>query len=290
MSSVIPDSVPSTTWAASPAIADVNMASHKITNTAALTIGSVTVTSPSTNVLDIGSATGGQLKAASASLAGCAITGGGTGYYDVSGNLKSALSLDGTGALAVGTAPLNTSMKVYRPMSATGDVTLNNPVAYANGRTTNSITFGNSTYPSGAQISMIDTMTTGGTWGESLALSTSANGPATEKMRIDLLGNVGIGTTNPRASLQIGTGDGDKIVLNELAGIAGSKIASTSGYGVSLYSGPSAQNDGGYFTFNTSNGTGYAGVGLDGFRVLDLTMFTEKVKLGALAGGSTNGH
>jgi len=29
---------------------------------------------------------------------------------------------------------------------------------------------------------------------------------------------------------------------------------------------------------------------LDGFRVLDLTMFTEKVKLGALAGCSTNGH
>jgi len=133
MSSVIPDIVPSTTWAASPASADVNMAAHKITNTSSLTIGSVTVTSPSTNVLDIGSATGGQLKAASAALSSMNLLNSGvTGYYDASGNLKSAVSLDGTGALAVGTAPLNTGMKVYGSTNVTGNLFVGVPGPYNN--------------------------------------------------------------------------------------------------------------------------------------------------------------
>jgi hypothetical protein len=78
-----------------------------------------------------------------------------------------------------------------------------------------------------------------------------------ERIRVSATGNVGIGTINPKAPLQIGVGDGDKIVFAENLGIAGSKISHLNGWGLGLYTGRSAQNDGGFISFHTSSSTGH---------------------------------
>jgi hypothetical protein len=89
--------------------------------------------------------------------------------------------------------------------------------------------------------------------GDLRLLSTGANGIFIASST----GNVGIGTSTPRGPLQIGTGDGDKIFFAENGGIAGTKIAHLSGWGFGMYTGRSSQNDGGYFSFNTSAASGY---------------------------------
>jgi len=100
-----------TTWSAYPATSAVS-ASNTIVGAVSATsvtvptlnIGTVTVTFPATNVLDVGSAAGGQVKAASVAVGSMnVINSGATGYYDGTGVLKSVVSLDDTGALAVGT-------------------------------------------------------------------------------------------------------------------------------------------------------------------------------------------
>jgi len=122
-----------TTWSAYPATSAVSMASNNIVGAGAvsatsvtlstLNIGTITVTSPAANVLDVGSAAGGQVKAASVAVGSMnVLNSGATGYYDGTGVVKSVVSLHGTGALAIGTAPLNTGAKVYGSMSAAGDL------------------------------------------------------------------------------------------------------------------------------------------------------------------------
>jgi len=70
-------------------------------------------------------------------------------------------------------------------------------------------------------------------------------------------GNIGIGLLDPKAPLQIGVGDGDKIIFAENAGIAGTKLSHLSGWGLGFYTGRSSSNDGGFITFNTSAASGY---------------------------------
>jgi len=89
----------------------------------------------------------------------------------------------------------------------------------------------------------------------------------TEALRLLPSGRVGLGTSTPVAlldvngnqnltgTLQINTGDVDKIFLTD-QGAAGSKISSANGWGVLSYAGPGNMNTG-FHAWLTSTGSGY---------------------------------
>lgn len=91
---------------------------------------------------------------------------------------------------------------------------------------------------------------------------------ATERMRIDTSGNVGIGNTNPTEKLEVNGNtningivkitktDGEKIQLTS-TGSAGSKIMHSGGWTVDHYAGPGTGGDTGNFRFFTTANSTY---------------------------------
>jgi hypothetical protein len=118
---------------------------------------------------------------------------------------KHVMTLDGTGNVGIGTTSPASALHIRGSgvdSSSYNSLRLDNPAAGNTAGTTNGLLFYWNSMEAAKVASVLETGAT--PWPTSLAFYTAPNASgATEKMRINSAGNVGIGTTAPASKLQV---------------------------------------------------------------------------------------
>jgi hypothetical protein len=200
----------------------------------------------------------------------------GTGAYPLkigySGAEGSLMSIADTGYVGIGTTVPGSKLHIYE-LYGTGDATLREQLTIERFSNTNlqpggggSILFKNRDYAASTtkEVGEIGVINTNGVTGnvDPAMIFLVGEGTPTEKVRIDVDGNVGIGTSGPTAKLEVSSSTAGAFGLR-----VNGNITAGSSYGVGIYAGTNSSDDA-LRVHNVSGtemvrvrGDGYVGIG-----------------------------
>ena len=142
-------------------------------------------------------------------------TGGGVSYSETS----EAMRITSTGSVGIGTSSPATITSGITALSISdqGGKTTGDKIGELNFVTNDGSFTGTYSDGIGAAINAVSTSATGAAYGLTFTTATTTGSDRAERLRIDEIGNVGIGTTSPDKHLQISDTTGATIRLESLA-------------------------------------------------------------------------